>query len=443
MLHEPSNFAQNAVVEIRGKGLKAKTDQELVDEILQDLQVASEQESEEINFYGYRSLSRLAQNYLSLSKVARDITEGKYEIYLSGSILFTIALGSILVGIETYPSMNNSVTNSLELFVTIVFVVEFILKVLAEGLRPWNYFCGPQYVWNFFDFTVVLFCLVGDQIGVKQGHISSIVRVGTKLVRMARVVKIVKQIPALYVIFKGLIGGLRSVAYIFLLLCLIFYLYAVVGVSFFHRSDPFFFRSIPIAVLALFDAVTFDNWGCNYMITFYGCQQFPNGIYVSRGSNMTDDEWQAVLPIYRCEEPRAYPITGSIYWLSFTVISALVIVSMFIGAVTMGMQHALHEMKEEADEAQRKKTLKKQMEELQMVKLRFHAREMMRNIRNQHSTRNFTANSLWRNFRRHTFFHWSARHLSVDDDVKLAKAEVSIAAVHWALLVRLIPFVCA
>ena len=42
----------------------------------------------------------------------------------------------------------NAVVHALDLAVLCVFAVEIVLKVVAEGPRPWRYFSGEERAWN-------------------------------------------------------------------------------------------------------------------------------------------------------------------------------------------------------------------------------------------------------------------------------------------------------
>ncbi len=86
-----------------------------------------------------------------------------------------------------------------------------------------------------------------------------------------RLFKIIGKIKQLKVIIMGLVKGLSSVTYILLLLLLIFYLFAVLGVVTFRRNDPFHFGSIGIAMLTLFRISTMDAWSNVMLINSYGC----------------------------------------------------------------------------------------------------------------------------------------------------------------------------
>ena len=71
-----------------------------------------------------------------------------------------IAVASILVGIQTYPAINERFGDILEVTDTVIitiFVMELIIRMLACGQRPWRFFTSG---WNVFDFLVVVVCLI-------------------------------------------------------------------------------------------------------------------------------------------------------------------------------------------------------------------------------------------------------------------------------------------
>jgi voltage-gated sodium channel len=68
------------------------------------------------------------------------------------------------------------------------------------------------------------------------------------------------------------------VTYILLLLLLVFYLFAVLGVSTFRKNDPFFFGSIGIAMVTLFRMATLESWTTGLYINSYGCDSQFYGV---------------------------------------------------------------------------------------------------------------------------------------------------------------------
>jgi voltage-gated sodium channel len=89
-----------------------------------------------------------------------------YCLFISNSslfqrfIIFTILLAGVVVGAQTYHEFakeNAQVLEFLDRFILIIFTLEALIKILAEGNRPFNYFKNP---WNVFDFIIVAACLL-------------------------------------------------------------------------------------------------------------------------------------------------------------------------------------------------------------------------------------------------------------------------------------------
>ena len=62
--------------------------------------------------------------------------------WFHGIVLTAILVGFVCSLVDTYPAASGSKTlETLELFNFVVFLIEFIIKVLSDGLEPWRY-CG-------------------------------------------------------------------------------------------------------------------------------------------------------------------------------------------------------------------------------------------------------------------------------------------------------------
>jgi voltage-gated sodium channel len=172
-------------------------------------------------------------------------------------------------------------------------------------------------------------------------------------------VKLFKKIPQLQMIVMGLAGGIKSIGYIVILLLLVFYLYAIVGITVFRTNDPWHYRDLQTTMLTLFRASTLEDWTDIMYISIFGCDKYNSGIYVTPESFTPDNrmEW--------CMTPEQNQFLSPFFWVTFVVVSALVMLSLFIGAVTMSMTESMEQMKEEEEEAS-----KKRMKEKQMAKMR-------------------------------------------------------------------------
>ncbi len=140
----------------------------------------------------------------------------------------------------------------------------FFYKPTAQFCQYQYLRIGPKRGWNNFDFWLVLVCWIPPS--VLGGNVAFL-----RLLRLMRLLKIVRKIKQLQVIVLGLFRGLDSVKYIVLLIVLVLYLFAVVGVSTFRKNDPFHFGSVMFAMVSLFRVMTLDSWSQVMFITAFGC----------------------------------------------------------------------------------------------------------------------------------------------------------------------------
>lgn len=144
------------------------------------------------------------------------------------TIFAVILVAGVSVGIQTDPKLsNNTGLVILDNVILFIFVIEAIIKIVAQCPKPWRYFLDS---WNIFDFVIVTIGIV-DLI-VDTG--SENVIVVTRLFRLLRILKVVKFIPQLRIIVTTMFASLPSIGYISILLLLLFYIYGVLGVLLFQ-----------------------------------------------------------------------------------------------------------------------------------------------------------------------------------------------------------------
>jgi len=134
--------------------------------------------------------------------------------------------------------------------------------------------------------------------------------------------------------------------YILLLLVLVIYIFAVLGVTLFGLNDPANFGTVPMAMLTLFQVSTFCNWSAIALVSYHGCDVFSgngyvNGYQPSEEGSSRDIVKHATLtgglPTWVCSEPAAQPVFTVLYFVVYTIVSGMVIMSLFIGVITIGM----------------------------------------------------------------------------------------------------------
>jgi voltage-gated sodium channel len=268
----------------------------------------------------------------------------------NGIILVAIIIAGLLVGIQTYAGMEtNTVVVTIDNVILVTFCVEITLKMCGEGLAPWRYFTSKEWRWNNFDFIIVMLCMPFVDLG------NSIALL--RLFRLMRLAKLVRKVPQLQMIIMGLVGGLSSIGYILLLLFLVFYLFAIAGIYAFRENDPWHYGDLWTALLTLFRASTLEDWTDIMYINMFGCDTYMN-IYISDEARQPDNRE------YWCTFPQEKYWLTQIYFLFFIIISALVMLSLFVGAVTMSMTESMDEMKKEDEEKNKAKMKAKQLKKL-------------------------------------------------------------------------------
>jgi len=211
-------------------------------------------------------------------------------------ILGTILFAGVLVGLETYPEVvarHGGVLHALDQLVLAIFVIEIVIKMGAEGSRPWRYFADG---WNVFDFVIVAVCFLP-----LDAHYVTVLR----LARLLRVLKLVRSLPRLQLLVGALLRSLPSMGYVALLLFLLFYVYAVAATFLFGPSDPLHFGTLELSLLSLFQIVTLEGW-------------------VDLMEVQMD----------------AQPVVAVGFFISFILLGTMVMLNLFIGVIMSGMAEA-------------------------------------------------------------------------------------------------------
>jgi voltage-gated sodium channel len=206
--------------------------------------------------------------YKALAYYAELFAENSY---FQQFVTLIIVCAGVTVGMNTNLHIATDYASELiiaDQVILYVFVVEMVVKIVAEGVSPLKYFKDG---WNCFDFIVV----VGSFLPTGSGSLITILR----LLRLLRVLKLMKALPQLQVIVAALMEGMSSVFFISVLLFMFFYFFAVIGVTFFSQNDVWHFGTLHLALAMLFDAATLDNWTTYLYINMYGCEQFGYGTH--------------------------------------------------------------------------------------------------------------------------------------------------------------------
>jgi voltage-gated sodium channel len=210
-------------------------------------------------------------------------------------VVTTIAINAVVLGLQTYDGVVDRWGDLLDLVNALclgIFIVELLIRIASYWPRPWAFFRNG---WNIFDFVVVAAAFVP---GIRQN--STLLR----LARLLRIVRIVRVLPDLRVLLLGVWRSILPLASIGAVTATILFVYGMVGWILFGDELPGEWGNIGQAMLTLFVMLTLENWPA-YM--------------------------EAAIEV----EPWAW-----IYFVSFILVAAFIVLNVLIGVVLNSMEEA-------------------------------------------------------------------------------------------------------
>jgi voltage-gated sodium channel len=213
----------------------------------------------------------------------------------TAAVVAVILANAVVLGLQTYPSLNRDYGDALDLLNNLFlafFVVEIGIRIAAYGRRPWRFFLDG---WNVFDFLAVALAF-GP--GLREN--STVLR----LARLARIVRVVHLLPDVRILITAVIRSLPPLASMAILTTLILFVYGMVGWQLFGDELPNRWGTIGEAMLTLFVMLTLED--------------FP--VYMEEGMAIHSWSW--------------------IFFVSFILVAAFVVINVFIAIVLNSMEEA-------------------------------------------------------------------------------------------------------
>ncbi|MET7376316.1 ion transporter [Micromonospora arida] len=165
------------------------------------------------------------------------------------AIVVVILANGIVLGLETYDDLSpaGAALHALELFFRAVFVVEIAVRLAAYGRRPQDFF---RHGWNVFDFVVIVAIFIPGLHGDP-----ALLRV----VRVARMVRLVRFSPGLRTIVSALWRSLPGVTGFLALAVVTLYVYGMAGWLIFGNRYPEEYGDIGRSLLTLFVLLSLET----------------------------------------------------------------------------------------------------------------------------------------------------------------------------------------
>uniref|UniRef100_A0A158P6U9 Voltage-dependent L-type calcium channel subunit alpha n=1 Tax=Angiostrongylus cantonensis TaxID=6313 RepID=A0A158P6U9_ANGCA len=240
-------------------------------------------------------------------------------------IFLIIVLNTVSLACKHYPSGHKFeyVLDVLNLVFTGVFAFEAFFKIIA--LNPKNYF-GDR--WNAFDFIIVLGSFIDIIYGKLNPGGSNLISINFfRLFRVMRLVKLLSRGEGIRTLLWTFMKSFQALPYVALLIVLLFFIYAVIGMQVFgkvalddathiHRNNNF--HSFFAAVLVLFRSATGEAW----QEVMLSCSDRED----VRCDPLSDDykrDREA-----RCGVNFAYP-----YFISFFMLCSFLVINLFVAVI--------------------------------------------------------------------------------------------------------------
>lgn len=176
-------------------------------------------------------------------KLVRYFESKKYQ----HGIVAVIIINSILIGLETIPTVMDLFgyyIDILDTIILVIFSIEIITKIFAYRL---GFFKSG---WNVFDFLIVSL-----SVGPAAGSFSVL-----RALRIVRTLRLLHSIPKLKIIIESLLQSIPSIGWITVLLGIVYYVFAVIGTNLFGANNPQYFGDLWKSFYTLFQIMTLESW---------------------------------------------------------------------------------------------------------------------------------------------------------------------------------------
>ncbi|XP_060109232.1 voltage-dependent L-type calcium channel subunit alpha-1F [Heteronotia binoei] len=269
---------------------------------------------------------------LKAQPLRRYIPKNKYQYkvwYMVNStgfeyIMFVlILLNTIALAVQHHEQSMpfNYVMDLLNMVFTGLFTVEMVLKIIA--FKPKHYFADA---WNTFDALIVVGSVVDIAVTeVNSSEDSSRISITFfRLFRVMRLVKLLSKGEGIRTLLWTFIKSFQALPYVALLIAMIFFIYAVIGMQTFgkvalqdntpiNRNNNF--QTFPQAVLLLFRCATGEAWQEIMLASLPGKRCDPESDY-EPGEEFTCGSNFAI-----------------VYFISFFMLCAFLIINLFVAVI--------------------------------------------------------------------------------------------------------------
>ncbi|XP_061464566.1 sodium channel protein type 1 subunit alpha-like [Rhineura floridana] len=257
------------------------------------------------------------------------------------SIMILICLNMITMMVETDDQSQSmtDVLSRINLIFIVLFSGECVLKLIS--LRYYYFTIG----WNIFDFVVVILSIVGMFLAeiIEKYFVSPTLFRVIRLARIGRILRLIKGAKGIRTLLFALMMSLPALFNIGLLLFLVMFIYAIFGMSNFAYvkrevgiDDMFNFETFGNSMICLFQITTSAGWDGLLAPILNSGPPDCDPQKAHEGSSVKGD----------CGNPSV----GIFFFVSYIIISFLVVVNMYIAVILENFGVATEESAEPLSE---------------------------------------------------------------------------------------------
>ncbi|XP_027414591.1 sodium channel protein type 9 subunit alpha isoform X4 [Bos indicus x Bos taurus] len=265
------------------------------------------------------------------------VTNQAFDIAIM--VLICLNMVTMMVEKEGQSDYVTEVLNWINVVFIILFSGECVLKLIS--LRCYYFTVG----WNIFDFVVVILSIVGMFLAdlIERYFVSPTLFRVIRLARIGRILRLIKGAKGIRTLLFALMMSLPALFNIGLLLFLVMFIYAIFGMSNFAYvkkeagiNDMFNFETFANSMICLFQITTSAGW---------------DGLLAPiLNSKPPDCDPKKVHPGSSVEGDCGNPSVGIFYFVSYIIISFLVVVNMYIAVILENFSVATEESTEPLSE---------------------------------------------------------------------------------------------
>ncbi|XP_048872082.1 sodium channel protein type 4 subunit alpha-like [Brienomyrus brachyistius] len=254
-------------------------------------------------------------------------------------MLINLNMLTMMVEIDEQPDGMTDTLYKINLAFIVIFTAECFMKIFA--LRHYYFTVG----WNIFDFVVVILSVVGIVLAdiIEKYFVSPTLFRVIRLARIGRVLRLIRGAKGIRTLLFALMMSLPALFNIGLLLFLVMFIYAIFGMSNFAYvkkqggiDDMFNFETFGNSMICLFQITTSAGWDALLSPILNNSPEECDPNIVHSGTNAKGN----------CGNPSV----GITFFVSYIIISFLIVVNMYIAIILENFSVATEESTEPLSE---------------------------------------------------------------------------------------------